>query len=365
MAQSFVPGVELARRFYRQEVEPILHRHFPGLVHTAALIGTGSEVLGFDTHRSTDHDWGPRLQLFLHPNDVREHRSTINERLADLLPTTFLGYPTNLEPVGDGRTRIMRATPANPNHGVVVADLDDWFHRHLGFRPLGTVTLFDWLATPTQTLAEVTSGAVFHDGLGRLDAARNRLAWYPEDVWRYVLAGQWQRLSQEEAFVGRCGEVGDNLGSAVVTGRLVRDLVRLCLLMARRYPPYNKWLGSAFAALPGSTQLTPALTEALAATNWRDREHHLATAYEIVAAQQNALGLGPVVDPRTRPYHHRPFRVLHAERFVAALRDGITDPTLRALPPSGAIDQYVDSTDVLGHRARSRTLAAASYPDDV
>jgi hypothetical protein len=41
-------------------------------------------------------------------------------------------------------------------------------------------------------------------------ADRGRLAWYPDDVWRHVLACQWKRISQEEAFVGRCGEVGDD-----------------------------------------------------------------------------------------------------------------------------------------------------------
>ncbi|HWD74857.1 MAG TPA: DUF4037 domain-containing protein, partial [Solirubrobacteraceae bacterium] len=46
---------------------------------------------------------------------------------------------------------------------------------------------------------------------------------------------------------GRCAEAGDELGSAVVTARLARDLMRLCLLMRRRYPPYSKWLGTAFA----------------------------------------------------------------------------------------------------------------------
>ena len=39
------------------------------------------------------------------------------------------------------------------------------------------------------------------------------------------------------------------LGSAVAAARLVRDLMRLCLLINRCYPPYDKWLGSSFARL--------------------------------------------------------------------------------------------------------------------
>jgi hypothetical protein len=244
-------------------------------------------------------------------------------------------------------------------HRVDVTSLDSWFADNLGFDPRLGATTLNWLATPTQTLAEVTSGAVFHDGLGELTPARASLSWYPDQVWRYVLACQWQRISQEEAFVGRCGEVGDELGSAVVAARQARDLMRLCLLMHRRYPPYSKWLGSAFAQLPGAATISQALTAAIAATTWHDREDHLATAYSAVARLHNRLGLTDPVDPGTRPYHDRPFRVLHAERFSQALAAGLTDPDLRALPLTGAVDQFADSPDLLGHRTRIRTITAA------
>ncbi|MFF5842989.1 DUF4037 domain-containing protein [Streptomyces massasporeus] len=216
------------------------------------------------------------------------------------------------------------------------------------------------LAIPTQRLAEVTAGAIFHDGLGRLIPARAQLAWYPHDLWLHVLACQWQRISQEEAFVGRCGEVDDELGSAVIAARLVRDLMRLCLLMDRRYPPYSKWLGSAFARTPQAAVLTPALSAALTATDWHTREHHLARAYETVAAAHNQLGLTDPVDPTTRTYHSRPFQVLHAERFTAALTARITDQAVRALPLTGTVDQFVDSTDVLSHPGQARVVTRAT-----
>ena len=63
----FVAGLDLARQFYEDAVRPLVGE----LPHSAALIGPGSEVLGFDTARSTDHDWGPRLLLFLRPAGSR------------------------------------------------------------------------------------------------------------------------------------------------------------------------------------------------------------------------------------------------------------------------------------------------------
>lgn len=321
----FIPGVELAGRLYDEAVRPLLSRHFPGLTHTAALIGRGSEVLGFDTTRSTDHDWGPRLQLFLAESD---HADRISDLLAEELPTEIAGYSTHMPVVHANGVRGPRPATGRLEHAVTVAELGSWLTGHLGFDPRGEITPDEWLATPTQVLAEVTGGAVFHDDLG-LDSIRRRLSWYPDDVWRYVLACHWCRVEQEEAFVGRCGEVGDELGSAVVAARLVRQLMRLALLAARVYPPYSKWLGSAFARLPYATRLTPVLRDALAATDWHDRERHLVQALEAVATLSNDTGLTEPVDPHTRYFYERPYRVLHAERFVTALTDAITDPALR------------------------------------
>lgn len=352
---DFILGLELSRRFYAEAVLPLLDAAVPGLAHSAARIGSGSEVLGFDTPRSSDHEWGPRLQLFLSPADVVRHGRRIERLLSERLPRTFHGYPTHFAPAGEANgVRVMQVTDGPVHHRVDIADVDGWAAGQLGFTPSEGVTTTDWLATPTQRLAENTSGAVFHDGLGELVPLRERLAWYPHDLWLYLLACQWKRISQEEAFVGRCGEAGDELGSAVTGARLVRDLMRLVLLMDRRYPPYGKWLGSAFSRTAAALELTPHLTGALAATGWKTREQHLAMAYEHVAVLHNELGLTAAVDPTTRPYFGRPFQVLHAERFTWALMQAVTDPEIRVLPLTGAVDQFVDNTDFLGDLRRVR-----------
>lgn len=51
-----------------------------------------------------------------------------------------------------------------------------------------------------------------------------------------------------------------------------------------------------------------------------------------MAGIHNQLNLTDRVDPATRPYHSRPFRVLRADRFTDALTARITDPTLKDLP---------------------------------
>jgi hypothetical protein len=60
---------------------------------------------------------------------------------------------------------------------------------------------------------------VYRDGDGELGALRQRLAYFPQDVWLYKIACQWVRVGREQAFVGRCGDVGDDVGSRIITAR--------------------------------------------------------------------------------------------------------------------------------------------------
>jgi hypothetical protein len=364
MTPAFIPGIELARLFYAEVVRPLLDAEFPAQAHSAALLGPGSEVLGFDSARSTDHDWGPRLQIFVADDLAAGPASQVSRMLAARLPDTFGGYPTVFPKSG---------SDSPPSHWVTVAGLRHWLTGRLGFDPTGAVSLLDWLATPTQALAEVSGGEVFHDGLaagpeavsdergaGALASVRARLAWYPHDVWLHVLACQWQRIAEEEPFPGRCAEAGDELGSSVITARLARDLMRLALLMQRRYPPYSKWLGSALARTAAGARLLPALTAAIQARAWPEREDHLTAAYETAARLHNALALTPPLDPVIRPtFYERPYRVPDAGRFVVALRAQIRDAQVRGLQLTGAIDQFVDNTTAIGDLALLRAAAAA------
>ncbi|WFE20221.1 DUF4037 domain-containing protein [Solwaraspora sp. WMMD937] len=361
---SFLPGLELSRRFHHAVVAPAIAARFPRLRYAAARMDTGSELFGFDTERSRDHDWGPRVQVFLDRADAGL-ADQVCAAVTEDLPATFLGFPTRFAPDADRTLGVPALDGAR--HGVTVTDVSAWCQRVLGFDPAVGPGRLDWLATPTQRLAEFTAGDVFHDALpelaarsaeptGGLTGRRAVLAWYPPDIWRYVLAAAWARVAGEEPFVGRCGEVGDEIGGAVVTARIVRDLMRLALLVGRCYPPYHKWLGSAFARLPDDDGLCATLAAALSATGWSVRQRRLCQAYELLAVRTNQLALAAPVEPTVRPFRDRPFLVLDAARFARALWSAIGDRELRALPVLGAVDQVVDHTALLTDVARTRTV---------
>lgn len=244
-----------------------------------------------------------------------------------------------------------------PRHHVEVSTPAAWLVGHLGVDATGDLPTREWLLIPQQQLLGVVSGRVHSDGPGVLTEVRGRLRWYPDEVWRWLLASQWHRLAQEEAFVARTAEVGDDLGSRLVAARLVRDAQRLVLLQQRTYAPYGKWLGTAFSRAHHRDQLPGALAAAVSADARSAREDALARVWEALAHRQNGLGLHPEVAVRIGPYHGRPAQVLMADRFTDALLAGLRDPGLRGLAPIGAVDQVVDTVDVLTDPARCRGLA--------
>lgn len=350
MTYQFIKGLDLSEHFYHDAVKPLLDKHYPDLAYSAALIGTGSEVLGFDTPQSMDHDWGPRLMLFLSDAELDARKSTINQMLRNELPPAIHGIPTNFGSHDDGTGSLIETDGPPINHRVLILPVAGFFRYVLRFDPNRDVQrdirAKDWVSVPENRLLMLTAGRVFYDGLGALEPLRSKLAYYPHDVWLYLLACQWRRIAQEEHFMGRCGQVSDDLGSSLVAARLVRDIMRLCFLMEKKYAPYIKWFGSAFAQLDCGESLLPMLTGVMQATNWEEREAHLSATYESVAAMHNALDITEPLPAEVTQFHNRPFMIIGGERFVDALQASITDEEVLALPKHlGGFDQFIDSTD--------------------
>jgi uncharacterized protein DUF4037 len=333
---GFVSARRLSADLHDDVIGPLLGE----TPYAAGLLGWGSDVLGYDTERSTDHGWGPRMHVLVDAGEVER----ITELIEAHLPTQYKGYDVRF-----GWDR------QEPVHHITVRTVGGWLDDQLGRDVSDGMTIEDWLVTPQQQLLGVVAGPVYADD-GRLQRVRTALSWYPDDVWHWMLACQWSRIAQEEAFVQRTAEVGDELGSRVVTARLARDLMRLALLMGRAYAPYTKWLGTAFARLGHPDGLDRDLVEAVGAATLEEREKALTTAYEKAGRRHNELGITEYVDPLPRQYYDRPATVLDAGRFVQACLARVDDQRLRQVGLIGGIDQCADNTDLLSNPAVYRRL---------
>ncbi len=332
-------GVALARAYWCRVVRPLLDQALPDVPRAAARIGSGSDVLGLDDATSRDHDWGLRLQVFVPP----EHVGAVAELLAARLPADFAGHPARL--VFTGRPDAQLA--------VDVGTLDELIATGLGFDPRLGGTVADWLSLTGQSVLEVSAGEVFEDTDGQLTALRTALAWYPDDIWRYVVASGWQRIDQELPIMGRAGDRGDELGSLVIAARLVDVAVHLGFLLCRRWAPYSKWRGTLFARLPLPAELGQSLRGVLREEHWQARGERLAAALAVLAEVQLAAGLPAPATPCV-PFWDRPY--LHLDpALVPGVMAGAESPEVRALPVGlGSIEQRSDNVDLLVHTDQRR-----------
>ena len=217
---KFIPGLKLSELFFHKSIKPVLKSNFPDIQYSAGLIDYGSEVLGFDDEMSTDHNWGPRVQLFLRSEDIGK-REKISEVLSQKLPSEFKGFSTNFMESEEEKGTLfpVKANIGEPiRHRVDICTRVSFFQDYLGINNVGEIAEIEWLTLSEQRLRTIRCGKVFHDSLG-IEKDRAKLHYYPKDVWLFMLASEWSKIGQEEPFIGRCGMSGDEIGSQIITTR--------------------------------------------------------------------------------------------------------------------------------------------------
>ena len=348
---KFIPGLKLSKIYFEKQIKPILNKNFPNLKYSAGLLGWGSEVLGYDTIQSRDHHWGPRLLIFLSNRDYIEFKDKISESLRKNLPYEFMGYSTNFsKPDIGGIRRSEKIAEGEVSHMIEIFTIKSFFQMRMGFDPYKEINDMDWLTFPQQRLLELTSGQIYSDGLNEINDIRKKFNFYPDDIWLYLLSCQWMKISREEAFVGRCGDVGDELGSKIIGTRTVKELMDLCFLMERKYYPYAKWFGTAFSELKCSKKLLPIFNKVLSSKTWKEREKNLSVAYENIVNIHNSLKITESLSAKVSDYYGRPYKVIFGDKIAKAIREKILNKEIKTIKNYiGSVDQFTDDADILEH----------------
>jgi hypothetical protein len=178
-----------------------------------------------------------------------------------------------------------------------------------------------------------------------------------------MIVVQLSKIGQDVAFVGRTSIVDDHLGSQLLVASLVKDMMKLCFLIEKKYYPYNKWFGTAFKAMNSTIG---SLFERVIL----NREDALVDCYTELVDMINKKVLGIIdielltVESAVHQFHDRPFIVFdpdvfikpimnllvsseldtHSENVRAIINDGLHK---NFVPPVGAIDQVICQTEFL------------------
>jgi hypothetical protein len=367
--------------FFQEAVAPLVARAAPSLRYTAARIGPRSDALGFDDAISRDHYWGPECMLLLDPAAFDEIAPKLDAALRSELPLRFRGYSTSYR---NGQRVSIDRPPVD--HAVEITTIPTFLQASLGvspdpdpdgrrwLTPLDWLGPLDWLMMDEQKLLEVTAGELFRDDL---DLARTRaqLAFYPDDLRLHLMAVEWSKIADEQAFPARAGARGDEAGSAVVQARLTESALRLCFFLERRYPPYAKWFGLAFQRLPSGASLLPTVTALLAAGDWIERDQLWARLLSaLITLHERAGLLAPGKFHPAPVYSGRPGTGLPQfdragppaiTELIGDLRARIVDAGMRALPGRlGNVNQLSACRDLEDALPRWRAVLTQLYRRD-
>ncbi len=356
-----IQGKPLCRSFFFDHAKSIIEETHPNLPYSAGLLGYGSDVLGYDDVVSRDHMWGPRFYLFLRREDLR-YTDTLMDAFARRLPYTYQGFSTHFtapDPDDNG-VRHARFITEGPVHPLIfITTFDDYLTEQLGTAALDSLPPAMWLAFSEHRLLSLALADWYVDELdcaGRLAPLR----FYPDPVKRYLIASCWDTIASEQAFMRRCGDCGDELGSRLVCGRMAERLMRLCFLYRDTYAPYSKWFGTAFGKLDINPAIGQAIAGALSANDVNEREARLIEAQLLTAALHNESGLTAPVEVQAEDYYGRAIRVIFADKLAEAVAETLVGTELAGIPLFGSFSQ-VSGLSALSDEVAYHPNVAALY----
>ncbi|MCR5520961.1 MAG: DUF4037 domain-containing protein [Lachnospiraceae bacterium] len=229
-----------SRRFYENEVAPMIHGRFAEYEDRIAvgLAGEGSDCFGYDDLISRDHDFGTGVCLWLTEEDMCEFGKDLSDAYGELLDlhgggglSARLRERRGVMTVNDFYSNVLGA---NVDAEMIVTELRD--------REAVQGDEF-WNIIDDSCLATAVNGEVFRDDPGVFTAFRNMLLdYYPESVWRMRIAEELHKYASAlQVNYARCMTRGDVVTANICRHRGIEAAMQLFFLLKREYPPYYKW----------------------------------------------------------------------------------------------------------------------------
>jgi len=340
-------GMSLAKRFYFSVVKNLISERMPDLVenYAAGLIGYGSDVLGNDDEVSRDHEWGPRLHLFLALDSYQRRAGALDQLLRDHLPNSFEGFPTRF--AFDDDIGVMTVEPTGVHH-VVITTPERFLQLTIGI-PSVPHSAQDWLLIPEQRLLEFTRGEIFEDYTGTVTNLRSGFHYFPEHVWKYRLAYLLISASWEYDLISLCGKSKDYLSMYICTALTIERIMKITFVLNKTYCPYRKWLHREFGKLTSvASDLASYLDAARQENDPASLRNAIDAAFDVIVGRLSSDGICDAIPARQRYFRGnvkydlqkmaRSIIVELPPEIPARLKTGIT---------LGGVDQWIENEDAL------------------
>ena len=272
-----ISGMELARRFYKEYGQAMIHEGFAEYEDriTAGLVGRGSQCYGFDDPLSRDHDFGPDFCIWL-DDDLYDEIGDKLQEAYDRLPAEFMGFsrvtviPPDGKRAGVMRTWEFYARILDVSEEFLLSYIDIFCkRRHLceeDKKPEPGITagveagrveeecnrmeLAFFGTVDEANLSQCTNGEIFKEGTGDFARIREGLKYYPDHIWKKKIAQELHYSAQMGQYnYVRMLKRGEKVASEIALSGYMEHTMKLVYLLNRKYAPYYKWLHRGMADL--------------------------------------------------------------------------------------------------------------------
>ena len=239
------------RRFYEEQVKPLLHEQFGAYESRIAvgIVGEGSDCFGYDDEISRDHDFGTGVCLWLTDEDMDKIGADLDKAYNDLV---------------EEKSRSFYTKRLKERRGVMT--IHDFYSNILRI-DCNTIdcmmTEEQWMNLDHSCLATAVNGEVFRDDLGQFTQFRSLLQkYYPDRIWRIRIAEKMHEYSSAlQVNYQRCMGRGDTVSAEICRIRGMTAAMELYFLIKREYMPYYKWAYRALTDMDKSGAFTARIDE--------------------------------------------------------------------------------------------------------
>ena len=220
--------IDKSKEFTNKLLLPKIREVLPEVLDkiNIALIGEGSEVLGYDDNYSKDHDYTFMPVIFLNKNDFEKYAIKLKNILL-CLPSEFLGIKhINSDVILERRG---------------VQDLSEYMYRYFG-KDEYEFTIEDYRKIPEYVFKVLTSGEIFYKGNEDLTNILDKIKYYPEVIRQNKIATVCTKIAQSGQYnYLRLMKRVDIIGAEKAKSEFIENTIHLVYLLNKEYMPFYKW----------------------------------------------------------------------------------------------------------------------------
>lgn len=220
--------IDKSKEFTNKLLLPKIKKDLPEVLDkiNIALIGEGSEVLGYDDKYSQDHDYTFMPVIFLNEDDFEKYAIKL-KNILHCLPSEFLGIKHVYSDVVSERRGVQ--------------NLKEYMYKYLG-KDEYEFTIEDYKKIPEYVFKILTSGDIFYKGNDDLVNILEKIKYYPEIIRQNKIATVCTKIAQSGQYnYLRLMKRGDLIGANKSFSEFIENSIHLVYLLNKEYMPFYKW----------------------------------------------------------------------------------------------------------------------------